>query len=254
MQGARRRGRTGDRRRGRTRRSSCRGSASTRFTGTRASSIPASFASSSSTGTGSRSSPRTRCSQSPRRVAARSPSGAIRRATRASIADRSARDAGSWESFAERMEAFARILEEVAARPAPRPAGPLRELAPFLGLGRKVRGLGQERHDGALPGIAASRVRPSRGLLRGRAAEGRAGRALRARSLPGASRAGDGARPPSPPRGEPDRLLRDPHSGERRRGRAGRGARGAARGRGVELRVDSGVERIEIERGRAAAV
>src|SRR5688572_9304196 len=64
--------------------------------------------------------------------------------TRASIAGRSGRDAGRWEAFAERMEAFARILEEVAARPAPRPAGPLRELAPFLGLGRKVRGLGRE--------------------------------------------------------------------------------------------------------------
>lgn len=65
--------------------------------------------------------------------------------TRASIARRSEVDAGRWIGFAERMEAFAAILEEVSARPPFRPAGPLRELAPFLGLGRRVRSLGRER-------------------------------------------------------------------------------------------------------------
>ncbi len=43
------------------------------------------------------------------------------------------------------MESFAAILEEVCARPAIRPAGPLLELVPFLGVGRRVRSLGRER-------------------------------------------------------------------------------------------------------------
>lgn len=65
--------------------------------------------------------------------------------TRASIAKRSAGDAGRWTEFAERMESFAGILEDVCSRPPFRPAGPLRDLAPFLGLGRRVRALGRER-------------------------------------------------------------------------------------------------------------
>jgi len=65
--------------------------------------------------------------------------------TRASIAKRSAGDAERWVGFAERMEAFAGILEEAGGRPPLRPAGPLRELATSLGLGRKVRALGRER-------------------------------------------------------------------------------------------------------------
>ncbi|MGH7566251.1 MAG: phytoene desaturase family protein, partial [Gemmatimonadota bacterium] len=65
--------------------------------------------------------------------------------TRASIANRSAGDADRWIQFAERMESFAGILEDACARPPLRPAGPLRELAPFLGLGRRVRSLGRDR-------------------------------------------------------------------------------------------------------------
>jgi phytoene dehydrogenase-like protein len=65
--------------------------------------------------------------------------------TRASIANRSAGDADRWIAFAERMESFARILEDACSRPPFRPAGPLRDLAPFLGLGRRVRALGRER-------------------------------------------------------------------------------------------------------------
>lgn len=67
------------------------------------------------------------------------------RKTRASIANRSAGDADRWIGFAERMEAFAGILEEACARPPMRPAGPLRDLMPFLGLGRRVRSLGRDR-------------------------------------------------------------------------------------------------------------
>jgi phytoene dehydrogenase-like protein len=64
--------------------------------------------------------------------------------TRASIANRSPGDADQWITFADRMESFAGILEEVCARPAFRPAGPLLDLAPFMGLGRRIRALGRE--------------------------------------------------------------------------------------------------------------
>jgi phytoene dehydrogenase-like protein len=65
--------------------------------------------------------------------------------TRASIAKRSARDADRWVAFAETMEAFAGILEEASIRPPVEPAGPLADLAPYLGLGKRVRALGRAR-------------------------------------------------------------------------------------------------------------
>ena len=152
------------------------------------------------------------------------------------------------------MEAFARILEEVAARPAPRPAGPLRELAPFLGLGRKVRALGgndmtelfrvlplpaydlledyfeDELLKGALGALSV------RGLFQGPRAQGTA--LVLLHHLVGSPTGCFGTRT----------VVRGGVGG------LAEALVGAARGRGVELRVDSGVERIEIERGRAAAV
>ena len=65
--------------------------------------------------------------------------------TRASIARRSTADAERWAGFTERIAAFAGVLEAVCSRPPPRPAGPLRELVPYLGLGRRIRSLGRER-------------------------------------------------------------------------------------------------------------
>ncbi len=174
--------------------------------------------------------------------------------TRVAIADRSARDAGRWEAFAERMEAFARILEEVAGRPAPRPAGPLRELAPFLGLGRRVRALGRSDmtelfrvlplpaydlledtfEDALLKGaLGALSVR---GLFQGPRAQGTALALLH--HLVGSPTGCFGTR--TVVRGGVGGLIE--------------ALDGAARARGVELRVDSKVERIEIERGRAVSL
>jgi phytoene dehydrogenase-like protein len=174
--------------------------------------------------------------------------------TRASIAGRSARDAGRWEAFARRMETFARILEEVAARPAPRPAGPIRELAPYLSLGRKVRGLGRDDmtelfrvlplpafdlledsfEDALLKGaLGALSVR---GLFQGPRAQGTA--LVLLHHLVGSPTGCFGIR--TVPRGGVGALVE--------------ALAAAARGKGVELRVDGEVERIEIERGRATAV
>ncbi len=174
--------------------------------------------------------------------------------TRASIAARSEKDADRWERFAERMEAFARILEEVAARPAPRPAGPLRELAPFLGLGRKVRGLG--RAD--MTELFRVLPLPANDLLEDSFEDDLLKGALGALSVRGLFQG---------PRAQGTALVLLHHLvgsptgcfGTRTVVRGGVGAlvealSAAARGRGVELRVDSAVERIGVERGRAAAV
>lgn len=66
-------------------------------------------------------------------------------ATRASIARRSPHDAERWIGFADRIASFAGILEAVAMRPPARPAGPLRDLVPYLGVGRRIRSLGRSR-------------------------------------------------------------------------------------------------------------
>jgi phytoene dehydrogenase-like protein len=65
--------------------------------------------------------------------------------SRVSIARRSAADADRWSGFVERIASFAEILEALGSRPPIRPAGPLRELAPYLGVGRQVRSLGGAR-------------------------------------------------------------------------------------------------------------
>ncbi len=65
--------------------------------------------------------------------------------TRASIARRSTADAARWAGFTEQIASFAAILEGVSSRPPLRPAGPLRELVPYLGLGRRIRALGRGR-------------------------------------------------------------------------------------------------------------
>ncbi|MGH7588279.1 MAG: phytoene desaturase family protein [Gemmatimonadota bacterium] len=63
--------------------------------------------------------------------------------TRASIVKRSRRDADRWVGFSERIASFAGILEAICSKPPMRPAGPLRELFPYLGLGRRIRSLGR---------------------------------------------------------------------------------------------------------------
>jgi phytoene dehydrogenase-like protein len=174
--------------------------------------------------------------------------------TRTSIAARSERDAGRWEAFGRRMEAFARILEEAADRPALRPAGPLRDLAPFLGLGRRVRGLGRDDmtelfrvlplpaydlledsfEDELLKGTLGALA--VRGVFQGPRAQGTALVLLH-------------------------HLVGSPTGcfGVRTVVRGGVGAlaealAAAARARGVELRVDSRIDGIDVDRGRARAV
>ncbi|HJU86624.1 MAG TPA: NAD(P)/FAD-dependent oxidoreductase [Gemmatimonadota bacterium] len=176
------------------------------------------------------------------------------RRTGASIAGRSDRDAGRWEAFAARMEAFSRVLEEAAGRAPLRPAGPLRDLAPFLGLGRKMRALGRgdmtelfrvlplpaydlledafddELLKGTLGALAV------RGLFQGPRAQGTALVLLH-------------------------HLVGSPTGcfGIRTVVRGGVGAlaealAAAARARGGELEVDAPVDGIDVERGRATAV
>jgi phytoene dehydrogenase-like protein len=65
--------------------------------------------------------------------------------TRASIAHRSRGDAARWIEFSERIATFAGILEAVCSRPPVRPAGSLCDLAPYLGIGRRIRSLGRAR-------------------------------------------------------------------------------------------------------------
>lgn len=174
--------------------------------------------------------------------------------TRTSIAARSVRDAGSWESFAGRMEAFARILEEVATRPAPRPAGPLRDLAPFLGLGRKVRALGRDD----MTELFRVLPLPAYDLLEDYFDDELLKGALGALSVRGLFQG---------PRAQGTTLVLLHHLvgsptgcfGGRTVVRGGVGGlvealMGAASARGVQLRVDSGIEGIEIERGRVVAV
>ena len=174
--------------------------------------------------------------------------------TWASIAARSKRDAGRWEVFAARMDAFARILEEAAARPALRPAGPLRELVPFLGLGRRVRGLG--RND--MTELFRVLPLPAYDLLEDSFEDELLKGALGALSVRGLFQG---------PRAQGTALVLLHHLvgsptgcfGLRTVARGGVGAlaealAAAARARGVELRVDSPVEGIDVDRERATAV
>ncbi len=64
--------------------------------------------------------------------------------TQASMAKRSPADAGRWIGFAERMAAFAGILERAYSAPAFLPTGSLRDLAGLLGIGWRIRSLGRE--------------------------------------------------------------------------------------------------------------
>jgi phytoene dehydrogenase-like protein len=174
--------------------------------------------------------------------------------TRASIAGRSARDADRWVPFAERLDFFARILEELSARAAPRPAGPLRQLAPFVGLGRRVRGLGREGmtelfrtlplpasdllddafEDDLLKGALGARS--VRGLFQGPRAQGTA--LVLLHHLVGSPTGCPGVR--TVPRGGVGALVE--------------ALTAAARARGVELRVDCPAQGIAVEGGRATAV
>lgn len=174
--------------------------------------------------------------------------------SRASIADRSPRDARRWEAFAARMDAFARILEEAAGRAALRPAGPLRELAPFVGLGRRVRGLGRYEMTELLRVLPL----PAYDLLEDSFDDELLNGALGALSVRGLFQG---------PRAQGTALVLLHHLvgsptgcfGLRTVVRGGVGAlaealAASARSRGVELRVDSPVEGIDVDRGRATAV
>jgi phytoene dehydrogenase-like protein len=174
--------------------------------------------------------------------------------TKASIAGRSARDASRWEAFATRMEAFARVLEEAGDRPALRPAGPLRELAPYLGLGRRVRALGRADMTELFRVLAL----PAHDLLDDAFEDGLLKGALGALAVRGLFQG---------PRAQGTALVLLHHLvgsptgcvGIRTVVRGGLGAlaealAAAARARGVDLEVDSPVERIEVDRGRATAV
>jgi phytoene dehydrogenase-like protein len=174
--------------------------------------------------------------------------------TRASIARRSPADAARWASFADRMATFAAILEETAALPAMRPAGPLRELAPFLGLGRRVRALGRERMTElfrVLPLPAADLLDDSfdDDLLKG---------ALGALAVHGVFQ---GPRSPGTSLSLLHLHVGSPRGafGVRTVVRGGTGAlaaalAAAARQRGVEIRCAAPVERILVEKGRAVGV
>jgi phytoene dehydrogenase-like protein len=174
--------------------------------------------------------------------------------TRASIARRSPADAARWVDFADRIASFAAVLEETAARPAIRPAGPLRELAPFLGLGRRVRALGRERM------IDLFRVLPlpATDLLDDAFEDDLLKGALGAIAVHGVFQ---GPRSPGTSLsflhyhvGSPTGVF-----GVRTVIRGGVGAlvgalAATARERGVEIRCGAPVKRIAIEKGRATGV
>ena len=174
--------------------------------------------------------------------------------TRAAITRRSPADAARWADFANRMRAFAAVLEEATARPAIRPAGPLRDLAPFVGLGRRVRALGRERMTElfrVLPLPAADLLDDAfeDDLLKG---------ALGALAVHGVFQ---GPRSPGTSLcllhhhvGSPGGVF-----GVRTVVRGGVGAlvaalAAAARERGVEIRCGAPIERIAVEKGRAVGV
>jgi phytoene dehydrogenase-like protein len=174
--------------------------------------------------------------------------------TRASIARRSPADAGRWAGFADRMASFAAVLEETAARPAIRPAGPLRELAPYLGLGRRVRGLGRER----MTELFRVLPLPAKDLLDDAFEDDLLKGALGAIAVQGVFQ---GPRSPGTSLSFLHHHVGSPTGvfGVRTVVRGGVGAlvgalAAAARERGVEIRCAAPVERIAIEKGRAVGV
>jgi phytoene dehydrogenase-like protein len=174
--------------------------------------------------------------------------------TRASIARRSPPDAARWADFAERMASFAAILEETAARPAIRPAGPLRDLAPFLGLGRRVRALGRER----MTDLFRVLPLPATDLLDDAFEDDLLKGALGALAVHGVFQ---GPRSPGTVLSFLHHHVGSPSGvfGVRTVVRGGVGAlvvalAAAARERGVEIRCGVPIERIPIEKGRATGV
>ena len=174
--------------------------------------------------------------------------------TRASLAARSAADAGRWPGFVARMDAFARVLEETCARPALRPAGPLRDLAPYVGLGRRVRALGPERMIDLLRVLPT----PARDLLDDAFEDDLLKGALGALSLRGLFQ---GPRSPGTALAFLHRHVGSPAGafGLRTVVRGGVAALAealatAARARGAEIRTGAQVARIALEGGRATGV
>lgn len=174
--------------------------------------------------------------------------------SRASIARRSAVDGDRWSGFAGRMESFARVLEELAGRPPVRPAGPILDLAPFLGLGRRIRALGRER----MTELFRVLPLPAHDLLEDEFRDPLLKGALAATSVRGVFQ---GPRAPGTALAFLHHHVGSPAGvfGIRTvvRGGVGRLAEAltaAARARGVEIRLGARVERIVIENGRATAV
>ena len=174
--------------------------------------------------------------------------------SRASIARRSARDADRWAGFAARMESFARVLEELAGRPPVRPGGPLLDLAPFLGLGRRVRGLGRER----MTELFRVLPLPAHDLLEDEFRDPLLKGVLAATSVRGVFQ---GPRSPGTALAFLHHHVGSPEGvfGIRTvvRGGVARLAdalAAAARARGVEIRLGAAVERIACANGRATGV
>ena len=174
--------------------------------------------------------------------------------SRASIAGRSAGDADRWPGFAARMESFARVLEELAGRPPVRPGGPLLDLAPFLGLGRRVRGLGRER----MTELFRVLPLPAHDLLEDEFRDPLLKGALAATSVRGVFQ---GPRSPGTALALLHHHVGSPGGvfGIRTvvRGGVARLAEAlaaAARARGVEIRLGAAVVRIAHEKGRAMGV
>lgn len=174
--------------------------------------------------------------------------------TRASIAKRSTADAERWAGFSEQVGSFAGILEAVCSRPPIRPAGSLRELAPYLGLGRRVRTLGRARMADLFRVIPM----PAYDLLDDMFDDDVLKGALGALAVRGVFQ---GPRSPGTALVLLHRLVGSPTGvfGPRTIVKGGVGALAAAlaasaRERGVEIRCGEEVVRILVEKGRAVGV
>jgi phytoene dehydrogenase-like protein len=152
------------------------------------------------------------------------------------------------------MESFARVLEELAGRPPVRPGGPLRDRAPYLGRGRRIRGLGRER----MTELFRVLPLPAHDLLEDEFRDPLLQGALAATSVRGVFQ---GPRSPGTALALLHHHVGSPGGvfGIRTvvRGGVARLAdalAAAARARGVEIRLGAAVERIGCAKGRATGV
>ena len=174
--------------------------------------------------------------------------------TRASIATRSSGDAGRWSGFSERIASFAAILEAISSKLPIRPAGPLRDLVPYFGLGRRIRALGPAR----MTELFRVLPMPAYDLLDDTFEDEVLRGALGAMAVRGVFL---GPRSPWTALALLHRQVGSPAGvfGPRTIIRGGVGALVAAlaavaRDRGVEIRCGTEADRIVIEKGRAVGV